>query len=338
MVGLTSCSTTSNMSSIQIEVMKPGRISMSEDIDTITVSNRYLFKSDTTTFRYFDNVDTNSILDSAIQFRNLSNQCVDALASYLENEGYFLKVINYKDSMNDLFTQGDVYYPELYKKWKVDACIFLDYFQLTDNMKDHEPNVDVYNFEGSFPEFKKSTKLEQVTANLYWTVSIRGDTVNYVCKQPDNLYYGNSVYPEFFGSDLNHKLLLENSSIYLGQSFGKKLLPSWQKVERNYYQSRNVHMLKAEKFFLNGDYLKAAEIYNRATSNKNRNIAAKAKYNMALICEMEGNLAIALDWLLLSYSTYKMENPEHEFNCDQYSELLELRKKEIERLDIQVRD
>lgn len=97
-------------------------------------------------------------------------------------------------------------------------------------------------------------------------------------------------------------------------------------------------MRDAEKYCLTSEWLKAADIYNRETKNRNRNIAAKAKYNMALICEMEGNLDAAIDWLVLSYSTLKWENLEHKFICKQYIDLLAERKTEIKRLEKQVRN
>jgi hypothetical protein len=97
-------------------------------------------------------------------------------------------------------------------------------------------------------------------------------------------------------------------------------------------------MLQAEQLCLNGEWLKAAEIYQRETTNKNRNIAAKAKYNMALICEMEGKPDVAIDWLINSHSTFKYPNEEHQFNCRLYINTLAARKKEIERLDKQVRE
>ena len=152
------------------------------------------------------------------------------------------------------------------------------------------------------------------------------------------MYYGNIVYPELFGNDLNHRLLLKNASEYLGKAFGAKIVPTWLEVERSYYRSRNVNMLAAEKYCLNGEYLKSAEIYNRETKNKNRNIAAKARYNMALLCEMEGKPDAAIDWLVLSYSAYKQNNEAHKFNCQQYINLIALRKKELEKLEHQVRN
>jgi hypothetical protein len=339
MLGLASCSTTYNLSSIQVEMMKPALLTMPQDINTIAIFKRDLYQSDTVTFRYFRHWLTESILDPAIQYRDLSNQCVDALADYLESEGYFLKVINYRDSMNSIITAGygQIDYPELLRKQNVEACIFLDKFHFDDYLKSHHPSNNVYNAEGSFPEFKKSTQLEQITANLSWNIIIKGDTAIYKYKQLDDVYYGNSFNPEFFGSDLNHKRLLENTSIYLAKSFGTKLLPSVAKGFRSYYRSNNVKMRIAEKYLLEGDWLKAAEIYNRETNNKNKNIAAKATYNMALICEMEENIDAATDWLDRAISVYEKRNLRYISDCHQYSALLEKRKVELKRLEKQIR-
>ncbi|MDP3914049.1 MAG: DUF6340 family protein [Bacteroidota bacterium] len=337
-----SCVTTYNMSSIQVEILKPGFYTMPENIDTIAIFKRDLFQSDTIAFRYSDGDNKKMLTDKLISYRDLSNNCVDALADFLSNEGYFLKIINYKDSMNYLFSRGDslINYPELHKKSGADAFIFLDFFLMEDHLIN---NTGYYSDNGiivieQFPEFRRSSRLETVNANLLWTVSFKGDSSVYLVKQPDNLYYGNSVYPELFGNDINHRLLLKNASEYLGKAFGAKIVPTWLKVERSYYRSRNDNMLAAEKLCLNGEYLKAAEIYKRETKNKNRNIAAKARYNMALLCEMEGKPDAAIDWLALSFSAYKQNNEEHKFNCQQYINILALRKKEIERLGKQVRE
>ena len=337
-----SCVTTYNMSSIQVEILKPGFYTMPENIDTVAIFKRDLYQSDTIAFSFFD-VDNKKVLtNKLINYRDLSNNCVDALADFLSNDGYFLKVINHRDSMNYLFSRGDslINYPELHKKFDVDAFIFLDFFLLEDHLIN---NTGYYVDNGiiiieQFPEFRKSTKLESVKANLLWTVSFKGDTAVYLVRQPDDLYYGNAVYPELFGSDANHRLLLNNASEYLGKTFGAKIVPTWLKVERSYYRSHNENMRAAEKLFLNGEYLKAAEIYNRETKNKNRNIAAKARYNMALLCEMEGKPDAAIDWLVLSYSAYKQNNEEHKFNCQQYINIIATRKKEIEKLEHQVRN
>jgi len=97
-------------------------------------------------------------------------------------------------------------------------------------------------------------------------------------------------------------------------------------------------MLLAEKYALQNDWLKAAEIWNRLTNNKNQKIAAKASYNMALACEMEGKHDVAIDWLVKSFSILKENSDVHKKNCQRYIAVLTLRKKELERLAKQVRN
>jgi len=99
-------------------------------------------------------------------------------------------------------------------------------------------------------------------------------------------------------------------------------------------------MLLAEKYAFQNDWLKAAELWKRLTTNKNQKIAAKASYNMALACEMEGKHDVAIDWLVKSFSILK-ENSDsdvHKQNCQRYIAVLTLRKKELERLAKQVRN
>lgn len=334
-LGFTSCITASDLNTIQVEIMKPSIIDEPKKLDTIAIFNRDRYKTDTTSFSFY--LDFKLKSDTAIHYRDLSNVCVDALTDYLKNEGYFLKVINHRDSMNFLFNEEDslINYLEFYKKSGFDACIFLDRFQLSDNQY-KEKNYWISGIK-YFDEFVKSTLLEKVNVNLRWTIAFRNENPKIVYKQEDKLYYGNSVNPEFFGSNEKHKELLKNSSVFLGKAFGAELNPSWKKDERTYYRSKNKNMHKAEKYFQACDWLNAAEYYQIETRSKSRKIAAKAKYNMALASEMEGNIDASLGWLNLSFSSYWEGNNDHKFICQQYYNLLIIRKQEIERLEKQLR-
>jgi len=59
---------------------------------------------------------------------------------------------------------------------------------------------------------------------------------------------------------------------------------------------------------------------------------------MALAAEMEGKHDVAIDWLVRSYMVLPKNNDEHKVNCQRYINVLALRKKDIERLDKQVRN
>lgn len=342
LLGISSCLTPYKMSSVQIELMKPSLLSDPEKIDTIAILYREQPRLDTIPYRHCRLYKlirhTVEETDTTIHYKNLYHICVDALVNYLDSARYFVKVVNYSDSINNQASKKeDLTNPMLYSKLGIDACIFLEPFQFDDTHSEKE-NDWWFDFISNFPEFAKSSELEYLDANLIWLVNFKGDTVSHKYPQFDALYYGNSVYPEFFGSPEKHKLLVENSAAYFGKTFGSKLIPSWTIIERGYCHSKNREMMKAEEFCRNGEWLKAAEIYKRQTQSKNKNISTKAMYNMALVCEMEGNIDAAIDWINKSKSASKKKQVDHIISCNSYSRELENRKKELELLKKQVRN
>ena len=340
-IGLTGCKITSQLKIFQIEILKPGIFNIPKDL-TVAVINRDLFQSDTCTFYYsngyFKVQDTTlltkrdttikyqslyeMVKDTSIKYQNLSDTCVNALINYLKEKSYFQKVIPSGDSLKLLFKVPNSIEnrEELFKKTKSDVCIFLDFFYLN----------TTYNKYFTYPLIAR--------AKLIWTVVLKNDSLAYSYNHTDTLFFDKTqvdTYSRYKEKTLS--MLLNNSSSYLGKSFGPKVIPTWTRVERMYYNSRNIEMLKAEKLALNQDWMKAAEIWNRETKNKNKKIATKASYNMAVACEMEGNPDAAIDWLVKSYTYLQKNNDEHRKNCQRYVNILVNRKKEIERLDKQMK-
>ncbi len=338
---LTCCTITSQLRVFQIEILKPGIFNVPENL-TVAVINRDLFRSDTCTFYYstgyFKVQDTTlltkrdttikyqslyeMVKDTSIKYQNLSDTCVNALITYLEKASYFQKVIPFSDSLNFLLNvPGRIETRDkLFEKTKSDVCIFLDYFYLN----------STYNKYFTFPATFR--------ANLLWTVVFKTDSLAYSYNLTDTLFFDQTQvnsYARYKGKTLGQ--LLNNSANYLGRSFGPKVIPTWTQVDRMYYKSQNTEMLKAEKLALNQDWLKAAEIWNRETKNKNKKIATKASYNMAVACEMEGKPDAAIDWLVKSYRYLEKNNENHRKNCQRYVNILVNRKKEIERLDKQMK-
>jgi hypothetical protein len=173
---------------------------------------------------------------------------------------------------------------------------------------------------------------------LKWTIILKGDTSIYVSNQTDTLSYDKYHFPQFFTpKTIKTEDILLNSSEYMAKSFGAKLIPSWLKVSRMYYGSNNQDMIKAEEFALKNEWLKAAEIWNIKAKSKNTLIAAKACFNMAIACEMEGKPDLSIHWLIKSYASLPKNNEDHKYNCQRYINILAIRKKEIETLDKQVR-
>ncbi|MBA4411660.1 MAG: DUF6340 family protein [Bacteroidota bacterium] len=317
--GLTSCMLTEQINVVQIEVMKPGVFIFPENIKKVAVFKRDSYKSDTCLFKYLNSYEI--VADSTIKSSDLSNQCVDALTGYFDEEAYFQDVKNYRDSLNSEWNSNPaVYSPEeLFSKSNADILIFLDFFKLYDVL------------------ISNSLNHLHTSASLSWTITIRNDTVAYIYNQIDTLHYDDWQFKNFNLEKDGFENILMDAAKYLGESFGKKIIPSWIPVERMYYTSNNPDMLKAEKYGLQNEWIKAAERWNPETKNKNPKIVAKACYNMALAAEMEGEIDVAIDWLVKSYSALPKKNQEHKANCQRYISVLAMRKKEIERLEKQVR-
>ena len=318
-LGLTSCLITEQVSELQVEIMKPGLFIFPENIKNVAVFKRDMYHSDTSVFKYLNTEDI--VIDTTIKSSNLSNLCVDAVASYFREEGYFQNVKNYRDSLNSKWNSNSVIDTpdELFNKSKSDILIFLDFFKFYDIM------------------ISKSTNHLYTAACLSWTITIKNDTAAYIYNQIDTLDYNDWQLKSFNLEKNGHSKIIMDAAKYLGESCGKKIIPSWLLVQRMYYKSSNPDMLKAEQFALKNEWLKAAEIWNRETKNKNLKIVAKSCYNLALAAEMEGKIDLSIDWLIRSYSTLPKENKDHKANCQRYINILAMRKKEIERLDKQIR-
>jgi len=309
---------------MQVEVMKPGALIFPENANKLAVFKRDIYDSDNETFnysyKYYNKYGPKR--DSTINYSKLSNHCVDALTDFLRKEAYFKDVRNYRDSLNGFWRVSKVLqiYDEMYAETDADVYIFLDYFNFQ--------KATVFKYEN----------VMNISPMLKWTIILKGDTSIYVSTQIDTLSYDKLQFPQFFTpKTIKTEDILLNSSEYMAKSFGAKLIPSWLTVSRMYYGSNNQDMIKAEELALKNEWLKAAEIWNLKAKSKNTLIAAKACFNMAIACEMEGKPDLSIHWLIKSYASLPKNNEDHKYNCQRYINILAIRKKEIETLDKQVR-
>lgn len=313
---LSSCLMTDYMRTLQVETLQPAIFNIPKSIDSIGVFNLSPYTKKEMSLEYME--DEAIKKDTLASYLQISKESTKSLVDFLIKENYFKKVRNFGDSIDYLKSnnlEGDIY-----EKLKVDALIFLDSI-------DYKIGV----VSGS------ESSVIVIRADLVWSVSLKRDSLSYKYSQVDTLIFNGAdpLYQKSFKNKLYN--VINSSAEYLGKAFGAKLIPTWIKVERMFYRSNNPEMIKAEEFANVNQWIKAAEIWNKMTRNKNTVMAAKASYNMALACEMEGDLDAAIDWLVRSYTLLKENNKEHQENCQRYINLLATRKKEIEKLAKQVR-
>lgn len=316
MLGLSSCFMSTQIANMQIEVMKPGIFEYPEEIKKAALFKRYFYRPDTSKVFYIDHVKFR--VDTTISYSSLSDHCINSVESFLNSQGYFKNTVNYGDSLKSWSASDwERNKKELFRTTGADLLIGLDYLYFADTYK----SIDSY--------------LIKTVGNLMWSISFRNDSSEYIYNQSDTLTYENELIKVKKDQLLEH--VLADASKYLGESFGAKLIPNWTLAERMYYLSGNLQMQKAEEFAKKDQWLDAAEIWKKETTNKNKRIAAKATYNMALACEMEGKLDLGIDWLVKSYSILPLRFEDHKRNCQQYITVLARRKKEIDKLNKQIK-
>ena len=124
-----------------------------------------------------------------------------------------------------------------------------------------------------------------------------------------------------------------NAADIAGSRFAEFLVPHWIEVDRMYYQSGHMELKKTDELIKENRWLEAAEIWKKNTGNSNKSIAAKSTFNMALACEMNGNMDAAMDWAIKSFQIFEYRNPVHAFNCQEYIKILARRKLDIQKIE-----
>jgi len=124
-----------------------------------------------------------------------------------------------------------------------------------------------------------------------------------------------------------------NAADIAGSRFAEFLVPHWIEVNRMYYQSGHTELKETDDLIAQNQWLEAAKIWKKNTTNTNKSIAAKSMYNMALACEMNGEMEAAMDWAIKSFYVFGSKNQEHAFNCQEYIKILAQRKQDIQKIE-----
>ena len=123
-----------------------------------------------------------------------------------------------------------------------------------------------------------------------------------------------------------------NAANLAGSRLAEFVSPHWIPVSRIYYHSGHYELKKTDRLIDENRWMEAAQIWKRNISNKNKSIAAKCMFNLAVACEINGDFDAALDWAIKSFYMLQNKNEFHQQNCNDYIKILAQRKKDIQQL------
>lgn len=196
----------------------------------------------------------------------------------------------------------------------------------------------------SYNSFSKSG-LETVLNIAFWNIyDLDTKELIYFYNKYDTIYWSTRQLVEVDATSLKNakKFLPErkdavlNAADITGTNFAELLTPHWLEVQRMYYKSGNVELKEAEKLIQKNEWIEAAKIWKKNIDNKNKSIAAKSMFNLALACEIEGDIDAAIDWAVKSFHVYGSKNETHYFHCMDYLKILGQRKVDIKVIEKQI--
>jgi hypothetical protein len=90
-----------------------------------------------------------------------------------------------------------------------------------------------------------------------------------------------------------------------GCSYGERIAPYYISVQRMYYKKGSSYLKQAADFVKRNRWQQATDVWKKEASSSDPEVAGRANYNMALACEKEGNLKLAIEYAKTSRDKYQ---------------------------------
>lgn len=320
---LAACTTTSRISSLNLDVMVPAKIPLSPQNHKIAAVYRNLRQVRPPEIQQPDSDGTPENIDSIASWHYFRTFC-----QTLEEIGYFdticqivLKPVPGDSLELPPLTPAD--WQEIRSVLPDAGAVLAFDFFITEGKTSYWKEFNIFN--------------KEVLTTAVWQI-ILPDSVHYLYQKTDTTWWEGEAFSQL---EMRKKLPPPQTAVLegaaeAGRAFAQKLAPHWETVERVLYLSGNYELQAATQLALNNEWLQAAEIWKRHIASPNKNIVAKCTFNLALASEMAGNFEAALDWAIRSYYIFNEQNPEHAARCKAYIRILSQRKAEISQLDNQL--
>jgi len=290
--------------------------------------NDSLVYAKTESFDFTDSPQTNFANNEVYRLTKLINGFSDPYSKKAK--------IKYMDPEFGLYSKAEI--KQIADSTKADLLFSFDWFASEDgifspyyrmNLTDTTATKNIHSFE-------LRTATEAVSILSYWNFydlqkqelifsQLKTDTIRWF-EPAYNLKEAKRALPP-------RKDAVLNAADVAASRLVEFFVPHWIEVERMYYQSGHVELKKTDELIKQNRWLDAAEIWKKNTTNKNKSITAKSMYNMALACEVNGDMDAAIDWAVKSFQVFGSKNQFHAANCQDYIKILAQRKLDIKTIE-----
>lgn len=308
-----------SVSSTSMQVLVPADIYVPQEIQKVVVVNRSLPEKKKTVVNVLEGFITG---ESILADREGSMNCVRGLSNHLNANPRFEAIL--LESL-DLRGTGTRQFPtplewsrvsKICKRHDVDALIALETFDsnigIRESTKKRKRKEDGKEVE--YLEYYADLRIN-VTAGwrIYDAKNQRIIDQNTFTDEKGWTGRGSS------SSEARRRLPSKRSAIndaglFSGTQYGVRISPSWMNATRQYYVKGHDKLEESKRYVRSQDWKGAMDIWKPLTNNSDPKIAGRACFNMALACEMEGKLDIALTWAEKAYKQYNVKKAQSYIN------------------------
>ncbi len=304
---LSSCASTEVM---HLSVLQPAPVSLPSYIKNVAVVNRTQVSKKS---KVFDAIDKVVTLEGSQLDKDAANETITGLTDELKKNNRFDEVK--KVSGADLTTNTPGMFPaplpwEIVEKYcndnNADALFSLELFD-TDSKIDYSIyKTNIRTPFGTIPSIEQQANMHTLVKAGWRIYDLRDkEILDEAAVARKITYYGRGMNPLLAAEALiNRKEAVKEVGNVAGHAYALRIIPLWVRVSRNYYVRGTNNFKIARRKAQTGNWDEAAKLWLQESSNPKRKIAGRACYNMAIICEINGQIDQAIEWAQRSYEDY----------------------------------
>lgn len=301
-----SCASTQQMT---LRVQQPAPVSLPRYVKRVALVNRTVVDRKT---RAVDVVDKIFSLETPALDREGATASIQGLYDELTRDGRFDEVVLMKDNLT---TVNPTVFPSplawdtvqrVCADQQVDALFALELFDTDSKISYNAIPTKLNTPLGSVPAIEhEAVMLTSVRAGWRLYDPSSKTVLDEFPVGRHISYSGRGINPVAAANALiGRKEAVKEVGNQTGHEYALRIFPYDMRVARDFYIRGTGNFKVAKRRAEAGHWDSAAELWQQETGNGKRKVAGRACYNMAIINEINGNLAKAIEWAQKSYEDY----------------------------------
>lgn len=303
---LSSCKT----NQLYLNVIEPAPVTLPPYIKKVAVINRSTTTDET---KALDVADKVLSLEGANLDAESAMESIKGLSEELMNNNRFTEVkaldkIDFRTSSLAAFPvplTWDIV-AQICRENSTDALFSLEKFDTDTKIGYSNRKTEIRTPLGNIPALEHQADMETIVKTGWRIYDPAGKAILDEFIYADAVvFHGKGINPVLAAAALvGRKDAIKEVSNKAGHGYAHRIIPFELRVMRDYYVKGTNNFKIAKRKAQTGNWNEAGELWKEETGNRDRKVAGRATYNMAIISEINGDLESALNYARKSYEDY----------------------------------